>query len=260
MTTTLNPSEKPTPDSQQIATRLLEALTDLSRECKARISKSHTRVMPEADLSGFKLGITWLDQQRQRESMLTLGKAMVREAPNLVGGHSRRAATLDQLKACLTPVLKMLPQVNRSAEHQLEWLFDCLLMDELQCLPEKEVDAILQRRSYRPEHWQHIARYIENSLPRVTRTGLSWEGQQRRRQLLKHLCYAYRKSNWSVRIEPLLKRELPICVCYSELADELIHQGEVTQAQEWLLSGIKKYHGTRPGLVDEWMEKLSTLA
>lgn len=260
MTATLNPAEKATPDSQQIATRLLEALTDLSQECKARLAKSHSRVMPEADLSGFKLGITWLDQQRQRESMLTLGKAMVREAPNLVGGHSRKPATLDQLKTCLTPVLRMLPQVNRPAEQQLEWLFDCLLMDELRCMPEKEVDAILQRRTYRPEHWQHIARHIESSLPRVTRTGLSWEGQQRRRQLLSHLCYAYRKSNWSDRIEPMLKRELPICVCYSELADELIQKDDVAQAQEWLLSGIKKYHGTRPGLVDEWVDKLGSLS
>lgn len=212
--------------------------------------------MPDADFSGFKLGITWLDQQRQRESLLILGPSFVREAPNLVGGHGRKPATLDQIRICLTPILKMLPEANRPPELQLEWLFDCLLMDELQCLPENEVKAVVQRRRYRSDHWQYIAHHLERSLPRVTQMGLSWQGQTRRRQLLGHLCFAYRQSGWGERTVPLLKKEH----CYGELAKELNRNGEVEQAQTVLLNGIRKYHATRPVLADEWLETLSSLS
>ncbi len=261
MEATLNVREKADiPNPERIASRLLESLVELSQECKARLSKRHLVAMPDADLSGFKLGITWLDQQRQRESLLTLGRAFVREAPNLVGGHGSKLVTLEQIRTCLTPILKMLPDVHRPPEMQLEWLFECLLMDELQCLPEKEVDAILQRRSYRSDHWQYIAHQLERNLPKVTRTGLSWQGQTRRRHLLEHLCFAYRKSGWGERIIPLLKKELSVCLCYGELAEELNCGGELEQAQTVLLNGIKKYHAARPALADEWLEKLNSLS
>lgn len=260
MTTLANPAEKPTLDSQQIAARLLEALADLSHECKARMTKSHSQPMPVADLRGFQLGISWLDQQRQRESLLTLGHAIVREAPSLIGGHRRKAATLEQLRACLRPILQMLPDVNRPPEHQLEWLFDGLLVDELHCLPSEDVKAVMTRPQYRTQHWQYMVSHLEDSLPRVTRTGLSWQGQQRRCQLLGYLSFAYQKSGWGERVEPLLRKELPLCLCYGQLAEELKRKGELEQAQSLLIDGIKRFHATRPVLADEWMEKLNSLS
>ena len=244
---------------QDMAQRLLAALTDLARDSKARMHRPRTGRQPIADLSGFRLGLTWLAQQRQMDSMLALAEQLVREAPVLVGGHGRKPDTLDQLRACLVPVLRALPDVNRPPASRLEWLFDLLLVDELQCLPHAEVSAVMEGAAFRQSHWQHIVPYLEERLPRVKGTGLSWQGQERRRQLLGLAWIACRKAGWPERVEALLRREVSVCACYGELAEVLAYREDIEGAQEILLKGIAKYHASRPELTQQWLDRLESL-
>jgi len=246
-------------DPQDMAGRLFTALSDLVRDCKARMLKPWSGHPPKADLSGFRLGITWLAQQRQMDSMLNLAERLVREAPALVGGHGRKPETLDQLRACMVPVLRALPEINRPPAQRLEWLFRTLLVDELQCMPHSEVMTVLELNGFRPRHWQHVIPYLEGNLPRVKGTGLSWQGQERRRQLLGYAWHAYRKAGWEERAEALLRREISVCACYGELAEVLAHRGDVEEAQRVLLNGVSKYNESRPELTRVWMDRLESL-
>ncbi|GGX59550.1 hypothetical protein [Saccharospirillum salsuginis] len=246
-------------DPQDMAGRLHTALSDLVRDCKARMLRPRPGHQPTADLSGFRLGITWLAQQRQMDSMLDLAEQLVREAPALVGGHGRKPETLDQLRACMVPVLRALPEVNRPPAQRLEWLFGTLLVDELQCLPHAEVMAVLERNAFQPRHWQYIVPYLEQNLPKVKGTGLSWQGQERRRRLLGYAWQACQKAGWADRAEALFRRELSVCACYGELAELLVHRGDVEEAQTVLLKGIAKYNASRPELTMGWLDRLESL-
>ena len=108
--------------------------------------------------------------------MLDLAEQLIREAPALVGGHGRKPATLEQLRTCLVvPVLRTLPELNRSPVQQLECLFDARLMDKLQCLTQAEVKAVMELSKNPPPHWQQMVPYLEERLLRGTGTGLSWQ-------------------------------------------------------------------------------------
>lgn len=259
MTNPTNPQPESTLcEPQDMAERLFSALSDLVGECKSRMRSPRPGRQPLADLSGFRLGLTWLAQQRQMESMLTLSERLIQDAPALVGGHGRKPDTLEQLRACLVPVLRALPEVNRPPTRRLEWLFDVLLVDELQCLPRAEVMVVLERSTFRQLHWQHIVPYLEHHLPRVKGTGLSWQGQERRRHLLGYLWHACRRAGWPERAEAVLRRELSVCACYGELAEALAHRGDVEEARKVLLHGMAKYHVSRPELTTMWLDRLES--
>lgn len=113
-----NQTDSPSPE--RIAVHFLEALAELSRTSRARIMKGHCPIMSEADLDSLETGITWLDQQHQRESQLILGRALISESPNLIGGHS-----------CKVDTQCAVPDSQRPLELQLESRFEGLLMDEL---------------------------------------------------------------------------------------------------------------------------------
>ncbi|MBC7359127.1 MAG: SWIM zinc finger domain-containing protein [Desulfacinum sp.] len=209
------------------------------------------------DYSQVERQLRTLLDQGYADAVLDLGEELWQRGMTQVRESHDDGHTAASIGSCLDIVVDAVPRSSLPPEEQLLWIVRHALEDDYALLG--DVDQILYRHEYSPDHWRHVAESLENRLAGIkgkTAENLSYRGYN----VLRWLLRAYQESGDTHKVIPLLEREAERFLCYEEIVAALIEAREYDRARRWCILGYQKTLEGAPGIAGRMKDALRKLA
>ncbi len=208
--------------------------------------------IPSPDFSRIRSKLTALLAAGHADEVLSLGKELLAEGDNLMETYDDNGETGMEVSECYTVIARALELSSLEPTDRLEWAVDAVLDDDYGLCD--DFSEYLQQE-HEETAWNLLADRLLSRLSEFSGDKTHSRDYQRD-QLSSMIIHSLEKSGRISEIIPLCKSEAELTGSYQRLVYILIEDQQYSEAEKWIVKGIRDIGGKWPGVEKSLRESM----